>query len=227
MVDNPTIQRISGSCCRRSCRVVQLLGGKIHRKKKCREPAEDLCATKQLKLINAQLNDFYAPLLSLTRASNILVIAFAKEQKRSHHSFFDLDDGDHQSIPTLENLLSWKRAMKETFLPMNDQREKLVVERAALILGDIFPLQLSQMLAHTREFRSVMASWKDQTSQQTWQAFVQHGKYAFRPSIPFPAKELLAYAEESYKKLIDRKQQLQDELGISEFPESPPLNYAS
>ncbi len=164
---------------------------------------------EKLKRIDLQLSNFYAPLLALSQASNMLYIKFVEEEKRSKKHYFEKAFDGTDKIPSTENIENWKRVMKNVFFPINEKREILVLEHAGLIVDDILPRILVEMVTHIAEFRSVMKKWDEHKSPaDAMDAFNKNGDEEFRPTIEFPGEKLEEYAENGFNKLMSDKKNI-------------------
>ncbi len=162
----------------------------------------------RLERIEAQLNNFYAPLLALSKVSNKLYDDFSKEVGRSRDHYFEENYCGVVEKPKENDIANWMRVMREVFFPINVQREKIVLEHAALVDGKEFPATLVDMLSHIAEFRSVMEKWKEYKSPAD--AFAAYnkrqqmdckGELEFKPGTDFPGIELHDYLENCYGRL--------------------------
>ena len=76
----------------------------------------------KLRLVNERLNEFYGPLYVASEAGNIAYRSLLKRQ------------GKEKSDPILDSeMKEWVLWMTTIFMPLNDVREKIIIEKAALI----------------------------------------------------------------------------------------------
>ena len=131
----------------------------------------------RLKLVNQRLNDFYGPLYVATVAGNIAYKALlAKQGKTTCHPIRD------------EEMKEWVLWMTTIFMPLNDVREKIIIENAHLIVEEQMPRCLLDFVTHVVGYKAVLAKWAE-------------GNYAERrASIGWPP-EFDAYVESSYQAL--------------------------
>ena len=79
--------------------------------------------TDMLNLVDKRLNEFYGPLYVASQAGNIAYRSLLKKQ------------GKTQSYPILdEEMKEWVLWMTTIFMPLNDVREKIIIEKAYLIV---------------------------------------------------------------------------------------------
>ena len=77
----------------------------------------------KLELVNKRLNEFYGPLYVASEAGNIAYRSLLKRQGKS------------VSEPILDSeLKDWILWMNTIFMPLNDIREKIIIEKAYLII---------------------------------------------------------------------------------------------
>ena len=82
----------------------------------------------KLELVNRRLNEFYGPLYIALQAGNIAYRSLLKKQ------------GKKQSFPILDSeMKEWMLWMNTTFMPLNDIREKIIIEKASLIVEEQMP----------------------------------------------------------------------------------------
>jgi hypothetical protein len=133
--------------------------------------------TDMLKLVNMRLNEFYGPLYVASQAGNIAYRSLLKKQ------------GKTQSFPILDSeMKEWVLCMTTIFMPLNDVREKIIIEKAYLIVEEQMPRCLLDFVTHVVGYKAVLAKWAD-------------GDYSERRStIGWPPKFDL-YVERSYAAL--------------------------
>lgn len=138
----------------------------------------------RLKLVNERLNEFYGPLYVASQAGNI---AYRSLLTRL---------GKTQSYPILDSeLKDWELWMTTIFMPLNDIREKIIIEKAHLIVEEEMPHCLLDFVTHVVGYKAVMARWAE-------------GDYAERRSTIGWPPEFDDYVERSYKKLKARQSDL-------------------
>jgi hypothetical protein len=82
----------------------------------------------KLDLVNKRLNEFYGPLYVASEAGNIAYRSLLQKQGKS------------QSFPILDDeMKEWVLWMTTIFMPLNDIREKIIIEKAYLIIEEQMP----------------------------------------------------------------------------------------
>jgi hypothetical protein len=108
-----------------------------------------------LDLVNRQLAEFYGPLHVACEAG---LAAFKALLVRM---------GNKQSIfvagqpPTEAELKEWSHWMKHVLMPLNDLREKLILEKSHLIREDRVPDEILGFVGHVVTYRAIMAKWEE------------------------------------------------------------------
>jgi hypothetical protein len=131
----------------------------------------------KLDLVNRRLNEFYGPLYVASQAGNIAYRSLLKKQ------------GKTQSFPILDDeMKEWVLWMTTIFMPLNDVREKIIIEKAYLIVEEQMPHCLLDFVTHVVGYKAVLAKWaKDDFSER-------------RSTIGWPP-EFDIYVERSYAAL--------------------------
>jgi hypothetical protein len=131
----------------------------------------------KLDLVNRRLNEFYGPLYVASQAGNIAYRSLLKKQ------------GKTQSFPILDGeMREWVLWMTTIFMPLNDVREKIIIEKAYLIIEEQMPHCLLDFVTHVVGYKAVLAKWaKDDFSER-------------RSTIGWPP-EFDIYVERSYAAL--------------------------
>lgn len=130
-----------------------------------------------LRLVDQRLNDFYGPLYVATIAGNIAYKSLlSKQGKTQCHPIRD------------EDLKEWVLWMTTIFMPLNDVREKIIIENAHLIIEEKMPQCLLDFVTHVVGYKALMAQWAE-------------GDYSDRRSIIGWPPEFDQYVERSYKML--------------------------
>jgi hypothetical protein len=131
----------------------------------------------RLRLVNQRLNEFYGPLYVATVAGNIAYKALlAKQGKTQCHPIRDKD------------LPEWMLWMKSIFMPLNDVREKIIIENAHLIVEEEMPQCLLDFVTHVVGYKALLLKWAE-------------GDYADRRSMIGWPPEFDIYVERSYRAL--------------------------
>ena len=131
----------------------------------------------KLRLVDRRLSEFYGPLYVASKAGNIAYRALLKKQ------------GKAQSEPILDSeKKEWTLWMTTIFMPLNDVREKIIIEKAYLIIEEQIPQCLLDFVTHVVGYKAVLSKWAE-------------GDYSERrSSIGWPP-EFDAYVERSYTAL--------------------------
>jgi hypothetical protein len=131
----------------------------------------------RLRLVNQRLNDFYGPLYVATVAGNIAYNTLLKKQGKAQcHPIRDEDLGE------------WVLWMKSIFMPLNDVREKIIIENAHLIVEEQMPQCLLDFVTHVVGYKAMLSKWAENDYTER------------RSSIGWPP-EFDAYVERSYQAL--------------------------
>jgi hypothetical protein len=138
----------------------------------------------KLDLVNRRLNEFYGPLYVASQAGNIAYRSLLQKQ------------GKTQSFPILDDeMKEWVLWMTTIFMPLNDVREKIIIEKAYLIVEEQMPRCLLDFVTHVVGYKAVLAKWSD-------------GDYSERRSTIGWPPEFDLYVERSYAALKARQTQL-------------------
>lgn len=138
----------------------------------------------RLKLVNERINEFYGPLYVASQAGNI---AYRSLLTRL---------GKTQSYPILDSeLKDWQLWMTTIFMPLNDIRERIIIEKAHLIVEEEMPRCLLDFVTHVVGYKAVLARWTE-------------GDYTERRSTIGWPPEFDDYVERSYKSLKARQSAL-------------------
>jgi hypothetical protein len=131
----------------------------------------------RLRLVNRRLNEFYGPLYVATLAGNIAYKSLLRKQGKTQcHPIRD------------EDLKEWMLWMTTIFMPLNDIREKIIIENAHLIVEEQMPQCLLDFVTHVVGYKALLARWAE-------------GDYTERRSIIGWPPEFDNYVERSYKAL--------------------------
>ena len=131
----------------------------------------------KLALVSRRLNEFYGPLYVATIAGNIAYRSLLKKQ------------GKTQSYPIRdEDLKEWTLWMTTIFMPLNDIREKIIIENAHLIVEEQMPQCLLDFVTHVVGYKALLSKWAE-------------GDYSERRSTIGWPPEFDIYVERSYKAL--------------------------
>jgi len=131
----------------------------------------------KLDLVNKRLNELYGPLYVASEAGNIAYRSLLKKQ------------GKTQSEPiTDEDLKDWVLWMRTIFIPLNDIREKIIIDKAHLIIEEKMPQCLLDFVTHVVGYKAVLRKWAE-------------GDYSERRSTIGWPPEFDVYVRESYAHL--------------------------
>jgi hypothetical protein len=131
----------------------------------------------KLELVNKRLNEFYGPLYVASQAGNIAYRSLLKKQ------------GKIQSEPiTDEDLKDWVLWMRTIFIPLNEIREKIIIEKAHLIVEEHMPECLLDFVTHVVGYKAVLHKWAE-------------GDYSERRSTIGWPPEFDVYVKNSYAAL--------------------------
>jgi hypothetical protein len=104
----------------------------------------------KLEQVNRRLNEFYGPLYVASQAGNIAYRSLLKKQ------------GKTQSFPILDSeMKEWMLWMTTIFMPLNDVREKVIIEKAHLIIEEQMPQCLLDFVTHVVGYKAVLAKWDE------------------------------------------------------------------
>jgi hypothetical protein len=104
----------------------------------------------KLDLVNKRLNEFYGPLYVASEAGNIAYRSLLKRQ------------GKAVSEPILDSeLKEWILWMNTIFMPLNDIREKIIIEKAYLVIEEQMPQCLLDFVTHVVGYKAVLAKWEE------------------------------------------------------------------
>jgi hypothetical protein len=131
----------------------------------------------KLELVNKRLNEFYGPLYVASQAGNIAYRSLLNKQ------------GKTQSEPiTDEDLKDWVLWMRTIFIPLNEIREKIIIEKAHLIVEEHMPQCLLDFVTHVVGYKAVLSKWAE-------------GDYSERRSTIGWPPEFDVYVKNSYAAL--------------------------
>ena len=131
----------------------------------------------KLDLVNKRLNEFYGPLYVASQAGNIAYKSLLKKQGKAQcHPIRD------------EELTEWVLWMTTIFMPLNDVREKIIIEKAYLIVEEQMPHCLLDFVTHVVGYKALLSKW------------AQNDYSERRSTIGWPP-EFDGYVERSYHAL--------------------------
>jgi len=104
----------------------------------------------KLKLVNKRLNELYGPLYIASQAGNIAYRSLLSRQ------------GKLKSDPIRdEDLKEWVLWMRTIFYPLNEVRERIIIEKAHLIIEEQMPQCLLDFVTHVVGYKAVLRKWAD------------------------------------------------------------------
>ena len=131
----------------------------------------------KLELVNKRLNEFYGPLYVASEAGNIAYRSLLGKLRKT------------QSYPVLDSeLKEWTLWVTTIFMPLNDIREKIIIEKAYLIVEERMPQCLLDFVTHVVGYKAVLSKWAE-------------GDYSERRSTIGWPPEFDVYVRDSYAKL--------------------------
>ncbi|QFU88417.1 hypothetical protein [Amycolatopsis sp. YIM 10] len=144
----------------------------------------------RLERVNEQLKDLYGPLLALISAADSAWWIFRADY-RPNGAFWDQDDP-----PTEAEGEAWRLWISTVFMPLNRQMRDLIVTKAPLFDEESVPKCLLDLCAHVSAYEPILVSWDS-------------GNFALhKPARNFPRDQALHHAQESFRRLKSRQQQL-------------------
>lgn len=142
----------------------------------------------KLDLVNRRLNEFYGPLYVASEAGNIAYRSLLKRQ------------GKVKSDPILDSeMKEWVLWMTTIFMPLNDIREKIIIEKAHLIVEEVMPQCLLDFVTHVVGYKAVLSKWSE-------------GEYSERRSTIGWPPEFDNYVRRSYAALKSEQMRLMHSL---------------
>ena len=131
----------------------------------------------KLDLVNKRLNEFYGPLYVASQAGNIAYRTLLNKQ------------GKTQCHPILDDeMKEWVLWMKTIFMPLNDVRERIIIDKAYLIIEEQMPRCLLDFVTQVVGYKAVLSKWAE-------------GDFGERRSTIGWPPEFDGYVERSYKSL--------------------------
>jgi hypothetical protein len=104
----------------------------------------------KLDLVNKRINEFYGPLYVASEAGNIAYRSLLNRQ------------GKEKSDPILDSeMKEWTLWMTTIFMPLNDIRERVIIEKAHLIVEERMPQCLLDFVTHVVGYKAVLARWTE------------------------------------------------------------------
>ena len=142
----------------------------------------------RLERINRQLNEFYGPLLALTRSSDESWQAFRKRYRPGGGSFWKADPP-----LTREDAIAWRQWMTTVFMPLHQRMMDLVLQHAALIEEPEMPSCLLVMCVHVAGYQAILKEWETGEISVAREDNIS--------IVNFPGQELAEYAATAFSRL--------------------------
>ena len=102
----------------------------------------------KLRLVDKRLNEFYGLLYVALQAGHIAYQSMLKKQGQ-----------EKNIIVTEEELKDWILWLNTIFMPLNNIREKIIIEKAYLIVEQEMPQCLLEFVTHVVGYKAVLAKW--------------------------------------------------------------------
>ena len=138
---------------------------------------------ERLELINKQINEFYGPLFIAYEAGKISFRALEKKFDKKKMLIDRVAPN-----PDDESYKEWRLWLVNVLMPLNDFREKIILDKAYLIREEKMPTCLLNFIAHVAAYKVVIKKWEQGD-------FSEH-----LSTIGFP-DDLGDYVKKSYKEL--------------------------
>jgi hypothetical protein len=116
----------------------------------------------RLILLNEQLEKLYGPLCIACVEGKVAYQALLKKLDRKKSIF---EDGNQ---PSQEELEEWFHWMKIVFMPLNQLREKIILENTHLIYEKKIPDCFVEFSTHVVSYRVLMAKWEAKNFTETY-----------------------------------------------------------
>src|ERR1019366_5716615 len=138
----------------------------------------------KLELVNKRIKELYGPLYVASEAGDIAYRSLLKRQ------------GKLKSEPILDSeMKEWMLWMNTIFMPLNDIRERVIIEKAHLIVEERMPQCLLDFVTHVVGYKAVLAKWAE-------------GDYVERRSTIGWPPEFDVYVKRSYAALKSEQTRL-------------------
>lgn len=135
----------------------------------------------ELELVNRRLNKFYGPLYIIVRTTDIAYQEHLSKQRNQIHE-------PHRKLSTKERE-DYRAWVMGVYSPMAEKLSELILNGAHLIREEKMPLALLNLIAHVSVTKALIYK-------------LETGDYSeLNPTIDYPFKEIMAYAEKSYSEL--------------------------
>lgn len=143
-----------------------------------------------LRFVSAQIDELYGPLYVITQTGQML---FATLQVKRHREGRSKEDTGAPAPSRTRT--DWHIWVEQVFMPLNEQLEQVLINKAHLIIEDEMPQCLKLFMAHSAGYKAVIKKW-------------QMGDFSEGTSVIEYPVEIVEYAEQSYLKLKKQQQKL-------------------
>ena len=139
--------------------------------------------SERLQLVNSRINKLYGPMFIITQTGRTLFNACLAKANAQGRQFINEDS------PTSEaDNSEWRIWVEEVFVPLNEQLEQVILEKAHLVVEKEMPDCLKLFCAHQAGYKALIKKWQMRDFSENMSI------------ITFP-NEITEYAERSYRKL--------------------------
>jgi hypothetical protein len=146
----------------------------------------------QLELLNHQINDLYGPLHIACEAGSAAYDELKKKLGLNHGIF-------EHGQPPKNQLDEWGLWMEHVFAPLNDRREKLLLDNFHLFKDKAVPAHFGTFIRHAAHNKVILAKWKSNDREE------QYSKVEFPPQLNEYAQSSLLELRNTQSKLIGRR----------------------
>lgn len=144
--------------------------------------------SERLQLITSQINELYGPMYIITQTGTVLFEALREKAQLAGREYIN-DDYPQNG----DDISKWRIWVEEVFIPLNEQLQQIIIQKAHLIREEEIPVCLKTFSAHNAGYRALVRKWHD-------------GNFSESTSLlPYP-KDIISYAEQSYREL--KKEQM-------------------
>jgi hypothetical protein len=131
----------------------------------------------QIAFIDTQIEKLYGPLYALIQARNTSWAHFRAQYWSNRNAFFQ-----QGTVLRPEEIVLWRRWMREVFQPMNAHMANVIIPNAQLLVGNMMPRIFLQLISHAESYKAVMAEWDERSKGQ----FVDTSPFANESPVAFP-----------------------------------------
>jgi hypothetical protein len=139
--------------------------------------------SERLRLITSQLNELYGPMYVITQTGQVLFKALRLKSQTQGRKFIDSD-----APKSADDISEWRIWVEEVFMPLNEQLQQILIQKAHLIIEEEMPTCFKMFSAHHAGYKALVRKWHE-------------GDFSEATSlIPYP-EDIISYAEQSYQVL--------------------------